>query len=48
MKLKIIQQQVGHRFASTTAIYTGVGGDFMNTALRRHLDAGLVSNEEER
>lgn len=45
---KFVQEQVGHRFASTTAIYTGVGGDFMNTALRRHLDAGLALDEEER
>lgn len=35
---KFIQEAVGHRFASTTAIYTGVGGDFMNTVMRNHLD----------
>ncbi len=38
---KFVQEQVGHRFASTTAIYTNVSGDFMNTMLRRHLDRGL-------
>jgi len=35
---KFVQEQVGHRFASTTAIYTGVGGDFMNTMMRGALD----------
>jgi len=41
---KFVQDQVGHRFASTTAIYTGVSGDFMNTMLRRHLDRGLATD----
>ncbi len=41
---KFVQEQVGHRFASTTAIYTGVSGDFMNTMLRRHLDRGLSTD----
>ena len=31
---KFVQEQVGHRFASTTAVYTGVSGDFMNTMMR--------------
>jgi site-specific recombinase XerD len=35
---KFVQEQVGHRFASTTAIYTGVSGDFMNTMMRSALD----------
>ncbi|WP_029892904.1 tyrosine-type recombinase/integrase [Nocardia brasiliensis] len=30
---RFVQEQVGHRFASTTAIYTGVSGDFMNTMM---------------
>ena len=38
---KFVQEQVGHRFASTTALYTAVSGDFINTMLRRHLDRGL-------
>lgn len=42
---KFVQSQVGHRFASTTAIYTGVSGDFMNTMLRQHLDRGLQPAE---
>ncbi|MCX4405893.1 MULTISPECIES: tyrosine-type recombinase/integrase [unclassified Streptomyces] len=41
---QFIQQQVGHRFASTTAIYTGVSGDFMNTMMRRVLDRALEAN----
>jgi integrase/recombinase XerC len=41
---KFVQDQVGHRFASTTAIYTGVSGDFMNTMLRQHLDQGLATD----
>jgi len=32
---RFVQEQVGHRFASTTAIYTGVSGDFMNTMMNR-------------
>jgi site-specific recombinase XerD len=35
---KFVQDQVGHRYASTTAIYTAVSGDFMNTMMRRALD----------
>nr|WP_306660240.1 tyrosine-type recombinase/integrase [Streptomyces polyasparticus] len=41
---QFIQQQVGHRFASTTAIYTGVSGDFMNTMMRRVLDRALEAD----
>jgi site-specific recombinase XerD len=33
-----VQQQVGHSWGSTTAIYTSVGSDFKNNALRRALD----------
>ncbi|PBD02391.1 site-specific recombinase XerD [Streptomyces sp. Ag82_O1-15] len=35
---KFVQDQVGHRYASTTAIYTAVSGDFMNTMMRKALD----------
>jgi integrase/recombinase XerC len=42
---KFVQEQVGHRFASTTAIYTAVSGDFMNTMMRRHLDRALRLEE---
>lgn len=36
-----VQHQVGHAWASTTAIYTGVGSDFKNRMLRRSLDRVL-------
>ena len=40
-----VQNQVGHRFASTTALYTGVSGDFMNTMMRKVLDRALHSGQ---
>lgn len=43
-RLKIIQQQVGHRYEASTAIYTHVSGDFMNTMLRRALAPALDSD----
>lgn len=33
-----VQQQVGHAWGSTTALYTGVSGDFKNQLLRATLD----------
>lgn len=36
-----VQQQVGHRWGSTTALYTGVSGDYRNRAVRDALDAAL-------
>ncbi|OHT78145.1 integrase [Mycobacteroides chelonae] len=39
---KFIQEQVGHRFASTTGIYTAVSGDFMNAMMRKALDQMLT------
>lgn len=36
-RLKIMQLQVGHESDSSTAIYTHVSDDFMNTALRKAL-----------
>lgn len=33
-----VQQQLGHSWGSTTAIYTTVGSDYKNKALRRALD----------
>lgn len=44
-ELKIIQRQVGHRFASTTALYTGVSSDFMNTMMRKVLDKALHNGQ---
>ncbi|WP_433438471.1 tyrosine-type recombinase/integrase [Nonomuraea sp. CA-141351] len=45
---KFVQDQVGHRFASTTAIYTGVSTDFMNTMMRKALDQAFDHEERER
>ncbi|MDH6502432.1 integrase/recombinase XerC [Streptomyces sp. SAI-149] len=42
---KFIQEQVGHLYASTTAIYTGVSGDFMNTMMRKVLDRALTADQ---
>lgn len=49
---RFIQEQVGHRCDTSTAIYTHVSSDFMNTALRRSLgpafdrDVGPESGQE--
>jgi site-specific recombinase XerD len=40
-----VQRQVGHRYASTTALYTGVSGDFMNTMMRKVLDKALHNGQ---
>lgn len=48
---RFIQEQVGHRCDTSTAIYTHVSGDFMNTALRKALapalEAGPASGGKE-
>ena len=36
-----VQQQVGHCYASTTALYTSVSSDFRNRALRAALDRSI-------
>ena len=38
-----VQQQVGHAWASTTALYTGVSGDFKNRVLRAALDGAFAT-----
>lgn len=38
---RFIQEQVGHRCDTSTAIYTHVSGDFMNTALRKAIGPAL-------
>jgi hypothetical protein len=43
-QLKIMQRQVGHEVDSSTAVYTHVSSDFMNTALRKAL-AGALGND---
>ena len=40
-RLKIMQHQVGHEHASTTATYTCVSADFRTRTLCRALDATL-------
>jgi len=40
-----VQQQVGHAWASTTALYTGVSTDFKNRALRAALDRAFTLDE---
>jgi integrase/recombinase XerC len=43
---RFIQQQVGHRCDTSTAIYTHVSGDFMNTALRKAIAPALTAPGE--
>lgn len=43
-----IQQQVGHAWGSTTALYTSVSSDYKNQMLRRALDRVVVAAGEER
>jgi site-specific recombinase XerD len=38
---RFIQCQVGHEVDSSTAVYTHVSGDFLNTALRKALAPAL-------
>jgi integrase/recombinase XerC len=45
---RFIQEQVGHRCDTSTAIYTHVSGDFMNTALRAALAPALAQPGGER
>lgn len=40
-----VQYQVGHTWASTTAIYTGVSSDYKNTVLRQALDRRMLAEE---
>jgi len=35
---KFIQEQVGHLYASTTALYTAVSDDFANTMMLKAID----------
>lgn len=44
---KFVQDQVGHRHASTTAIYTAVSGDFMNSMMRTALDQAFDDDQRE-
>lgn len=42
-----VQQQAGHSYASTTAIYTGVSTDYKNRVLRASLDRILGAERDE-
>jgi hypothetical protein len=42
---RFIQCQVGHEADSSTAVYTHVSSDFMNTALRRALAPALGGDD---
>ena len=47
---RFVQEQVGHAYAATTAIYTGVSDAYRNTLLRRAIDArqpGIWGTAEE-
>ncbi|HEV8279828.1 MAG TPA: tyrosine-type recombinase/integrase [Streptosporangiaceae bacterium] len=43
---EFVKELVGHRFISTTGIYTGVSGDYMNTMMRKHVDRVLQLEKE--
>lgn len=42
-----VQQQLGHSWGSTTAIYTTVGADYKNKALRRALDRAFQPDTDQ-
>ena len=42
--LKIIQQQVGHTYSSTTALYTSVSADFKHKTVQQMISRRLRSN----
>jgi site-specific recombinase XerD len=44
---RFVQDQVGHAFASTTAIYTSVSDDYKNQALRAALKRVYAPEKEE-
>lgn len=44
---KFVQQQVGHEYQSTTAVYTGISGDFANTMMRQVLERTRPKPAEE-
>jgi site-specific recombinase XerD len=45
---RFLQEQVGHRCDTSTAIYTHVSSDFMNTALRKAIGPALHAPAEQR
>lgn len=47
-RLKIMQQQVGHSWASTTAVYTTVGADARNRMLTAALARVFEKDKDDR
>lgn len=45
---KFVQEQVGHAYASSLAVYDGVSGDFMNTMMRKILDREMSRERDQR
>jgi site-specific recombinase XerD len=45
---RFVQDQVGHAYASTTALYTGVSDDYRNRLLTQALQAQEQQWEEQR
>ncbi|MEU4229400.1 tyrosine-type recombinase/integrase [Nonomuraea sp. NPDC026600] len=43
---KFVQALAGHEYASSTAIYTSVSEDFMNTMMRKALDRALALEDD--
>lgn len=43
---RFVQEQAGHRWGSTTALYTGVSGDYRNQVVRQALDRAFTPPTE--
>jgi integrase/recombinase XerC len=43
---EFVRRQAGHTYQSTTAIYSGVSTDFMNTMMHKALDTAFATDEE--
>lgn len=41
---RFVQEQAGHRWGSTTALYTGVSGDYRNQVVREALDRAFTAD----
>lgn len=46
-QLKIIQEQVGHSYSSTTALYTSVSSDFKQKTIQRMIARRIARPHEE-
>lgn len=43
---RFIQEQVGHLYASTTALYTAVSDDFANTMMLKAIDLAFGNDSD--